>query len=214
MGVPADVAGNWTCSRVSNQGLRTFFIPGGGARDGTKANTDFTHYCNVDTPQSNLSTNQNYKLTCQLNVPCDLCAQDSSGNELLKNSVLSTMNGYGLTDLCVTGATTFSIPKPNVVSWSWTCSTGPGGLSSNCSALMPATTAPAPAPAPSPTPTPAPTPAPSPSPAPAPNACYYFCKLGDPNCYDDGTFFPTLAACVAARGSSGGFTNCKPGPCN
>ena len=140
----------WNCSRISNDGKNTFFIPGGGANDSTKAGTDFVQYCKVD--DSNLSGSalgvyKNYQLLCTKGVTCDLCAQDAKGNELLLNmsfsqtAMDSAYNNSGLNYFCVNGSHSLSKPVIDPADssrWKWTCSTGAKGtgLTTTCNAKL------------------------------------------------------------------------------
>ena len=138
VGVPGG-NGNWTCSRIRNAGSDTFFIPGGGANDGTSAGnnakTDFLTYCTVD--DSNLSGNlqKNLLLNCDKNVTCDLCAQDLQGNELLSNTPIdSSILSYGIGSLCTQPSNSFSIPVVKNGFWTWSCSTAAGLTTTSCKA--------------------------------------------------------------------------------
>jgi hypothetical protein len=128
--------GSWICYRINNTGPDTFFIPGGGSNDGTNTRKDFLQYCGLDATNSSLD--KKYSLNCTKSSTCDLCAQDINGNDLLSSASISqsTMNSYTkISDLCVTGATNFSIPQLVSGTWNWTCGAG-SGLSTTCTAKL------------------------------------------------------------------------------
>ena len=134
--ITGNTAGSWICYRIKNTGPDTFFIPGGGANDGTNTRKDFLQYCGVDATNSSLD--KKYSLTCTKSSTCDLCAQDINGNDLYTSASISqsTMNSYTkINDLCVTGATNFSIPQLVAGTWNWTCGAG-SGLATTCTAKL------------------------------------------------------------------------------